>query len=64
MPTLLASGWFMQLVGVYEVLGGLGLSFPGSYVIWPALKLVIIMIGGTVLSLPRGIGIAAVPMNR
>ena len=49
-------GWFLQFIGVCEVLGGLGLILPGLLRIKPGLTplaavgLVIIMIGATVIS--------------
>jgi len=49
-------GWFLQFVGVCEVLGGLGMILPGLLRIKPGLTplaavgLVIIMIGATVVS--------------
>ncbi len=53
-------GWFMRFIGVAEVLGGLGLIFPGLLRIRPGLTplaaagLVIIMIGATGLGLVSG----------
>ena len=53
-------GWFLQFVGVCEVLGGIGLVLPGLLRIKPGLTplaaagLVIIMIGATVLTLEGG----------
>jgi uncharacterized membrane protein YphA (DoxX/SURF4 family) len=56
MPVALP-GWFLQFVGVCEVLGGLGLILPGLLRIKPGLTplaavgLVIIMIGATAISI-------------
>ena len=67
MPAALASGSFIHFIGVCEVLGGLGLVLPGMLRIKPGLTplaaagLVIIMIGGTVLSVPQG-AVAVIPL--
>jgi uncharacterized membrane protein YphA (DoxX/SURF4 family) len=56
MPVALP-GWFLQFIGVCEVLGGLGLILPGLLRIKPGLTplaavgLVIIMIGATAISI-------------
>jgi uncharacterized membrane protein YphA (DoxX/SURF4 family) len=62
-------GWFLQFIGVAEVLGGLGLILPGLLRIRPGLTplaaagLVIIMIGGTVLTLATGeVVLALIPL--
>jgi uncharacterized membrane protein YphA (DoxX/SURF4 family) len=53
-------GWFVQFIGVAEVLGGLGLVLPGLLRIRPGLTplaaagLVIIMIGATRITLATG----------
>ncbi len=53
-------GWFLQFVGVCEVLGGIGLILPGLLHIKPGLTplaaacLVIIMIGATAVELMGG----------
>jgi uncharacterized membrane protein YphA (DoxX/SURF4 family) len=53
-------GWFLQFVGVCEVLGGLGLLLPGIFHIRESLTplaaagLVIIMIGATVVTIMGG----------
>src|SRR5215210_3605974 len=53
-------GLFLQFIGVAEVLGAIGLIFPGLLRIRPGLTplaaggLVIIMIGATVLTLASG----------
>lgn len=58
------SQWFMTLIGVCEVLGGLGLVLPGLTRKWKgltavaALGLTIIMIGAVVVSIMGG-GLAA-----
>jgi hypothetical protein len=57
-------GWFLRFIGVAEVLGAIGLIFPGLLHIRPGLTplaaagLVIIMIGATVLTL-AGVGVAS-----
>jgi uncharacterized membrane protein YphA (DoxX/SURF4 family) len=49
-------GWFLQFIGVCEVLGAFALVLPGLLRIWPALTplagagLLIIMIGATILT--------------
>ena len=59
MPVALP-GWFLQFVGVCEVLGAIGLILPGLLHIKPGLTplaaacLVIIMIGATVVTLMGG----------
>jgi hypothetical protein len=62
-------GLFLQLIGVAEVLGGLGLVLPGLLRIRPGLTplaaagLTIIMIGATVLTLMSGeVGLALIPL--
>jgi uncharacterized membrane protein YphA (DoxX/SURF4 family) len=62
-------GWFLQFIGVMEVLGGLGLVLPRLLNIRPQLTalaaagLVIVMIGATVTTAMSGqIAGAAVPM--
>jgi len=61
------SGGFLRFIGVVEVLGGLGLVLPGLTGIAPILTplaaagLVIVMIGATVVSLPRGVLAALIP---
>jgi hypothetical protein len=68
MPAVLASGPFIHFIGICEVLGGLGLVLPGLLRIKPGLTplaasgLVIIMIGATVLSVPRGVATTVVPL--
>lgn len=58
-------GWFLQFIGVCEVLGGLGLVLPGLLRIKPGLTplaaagLVIIMIGATVITIQGGMIAAA-----
>ena len=53
-------GWFMRFLGVVEVLGGLGLILPGLLRIRTGLTslaaagLVVIMIGGTVVTVKGG----------
>ena len=61
-------GFFLQFIGVAEVLGGLGLILPGLMRIWTFLTplaaagLLIIMIGATVITLASGqVAGAAVP---
>ena len=64
MPVALP-GWFLQFIGVCEVLGGIGLILPAALRIKPGLTplaaagLVIIMIGATVLTLMGGMGVTA-----
>ena len=54
-------GWFVRFLGVAEVLGAIGLIFPGLLRIRPGLTplaasgLVIIMIGATTLTLAGGV---------
>ncbi len=62
-------GWFLQFVGVCEVLGGIGLILPGLLRIKPGLTplaaacLVIIMIGATVVELMGGmVAMALLPV--
>jgi uncharacterized membrane protein YphA (DoxX/SURF4 family) len=62
-------GWFLQFIGVAEVLGALGLILPGLLRIRPGLTplaaagLVIIMIGATVLTLATGeVALALIPL--
>ena len=68
MPAMLAYGSFVHFIGVCEVLGALGLVLPGLLKIKPGLTvlaasgLVIIMVGATVLTVPQGVGMAAVPL--
>jgi uncharacterized membrane protein YphA (DoxX/SURF4 family) len=68
-------GWFMRLIGVAEVLGGLGLLLPGLLRVAPVLTplaavgLVMVMIGATVITaasgpvamalIPAGVGVLA-----
>ena len=58
--TMPLPGWFLQFIGVCEVLGGLGLVLPGLLRIRPILTplagagLVIIMIGATILTAGSG----------
>ena len=58
-------GWFLQFIGVCEVLGGVGLILPAALRIKPGLTplaaagLVIIMIGATVLTIAGGMGSTA-----
>ena len=58
MPSM--PGWFLQFIGVTEVLGALGLILPGLLRIRPGLTplaaagLAIIMIGATVLTVATG----------
>ena len=58
-------GWFLQFIGVCEVLGGIGLVLPGLLRIKPGLTplaaagLVIIMIGATVITIQGGMIAAA-----
>ena len=58
-------GWFLQFVGVCEVLGGIGLILPGLLHIKPGLTplaaacLVIIMIGATAVELMGGMAAMA-----
>jgi uncharacterized membrane protein YphA (DoxX/SURF4 family) len=65
MPVALP-GWFLQFVGVCEVLGGIGLILPAALRIKPGLTalaaagLVIIMIGATVVTIMGGMGATAV----
>ena len=53
-------GWFLHLIGVSEILGGIGLALPGILRIRPGLTplaaagLVVIMIGATVVNLQTG----------
>jgi uncharacterized membrane protein YphA (DoxX/SURF4 family) len=59
-------GWFIRLIGVFEVLGALGLILPGLLRIKPELAmlapagLVIIMIGATVLTIAGDGGMMAI----
>ena len=68
MPAALASGAFIHFIGTCEALGALGLILPGLLRIKPGLTplaasgLVIIMIGATVLSVPQGVVVTAVPL--
>ena len=68
MPAAIASGGFIHFIGVCEVLGGLGLVLPGLLRIKPGLTplaatgLVIIMIGAIVISVPRGVATAVLPL--
>jgi len=68
MPVALANSSFIHFIGVCEALGGLGLILPGLLRIKLGLTplaasgLMIIMIGATVLSVPLGIAMAAVPL--
>ena len=62
-------GWFLRFIGVCEVLGALGLIFPWLLRIrldltpLAAARLVIIMIGATVLTLMTGdIAMALMPL--
>jgi hypothetical protein len=62
-------GWFVQFIGVAEVLGALGLILPGLTHIRPGLTplaaagLVIIMIGATVYTLAGGeVVLALIPL--
>jgi hypothetical protein len=61
-------GWFIQFIGVAEVLGAVGLIVPGVTRIYPSLTpiaaagLVIIMIGATVLTAQGGVAAAVVPL--
>jgi hypothetical protein len=62
------SGMFLKLIGVFEVLGALGLVLPGLARIRPELTavaaagLVIIMIGAVVVTIRQGEGaLAAIP---
>ncbi len=65
MPVALP-GWFLQFVGICEVLGGVGLVLPSALRIKPGLTplaaagLVIIMIGATVITIMGGMGATAV----
>jgi len=65
MPGVALPGWFLQFVGVCEVLGGLGLILPAALRIRPGLTplaaagLVIIMIGATVVTIMGGMGATA-----
>jgi len=68
MPPAIASAGFIHFIGVCEVLGGLGLVLPGLLKIKPgltplaALGLVIIMIGATWVSIPKGAAMAIFPL--
>ncbi|MGD0908194.1 MAG: DoxX family protein [Candidatus Acidiferrales bacterium] len=68
MPAAIANGSFVHFIGLCEVLGALGLVLPGLLQIKPGLTplaacgLVFIMIGATVLSVPLGVGMAAIPL--
>ena len=62
-------GWFLRFIGLAEMLGGLGLLLPGLLRIRPGLTplaavgLVIIMIGGTVVTVMIGGGaMALIPL--
>jgi hypothetical protein len=65
-------GWFVRFLGVAEVLGAIGLIFPGLLGIRPGLTplaasgLVIIMVGATVLALvgvvPGGVASVLIPL--
>lgn len=62
-------GWFLQSVGVAEVLGGLGLVLPGLFRVrqWltplAAAGLVLIMVGAVVVTLATGGGaMAGIPL--
>jgi hypothetical protein len=62
-------GLFVRLIGVAEVLGGLGLILPGLLHMWliltplAAAGLVLIMIGATVLTLASGdVAMALIPL--
>ena len=62
-------GWFVRFIGVVEVLGALGLILPGLLRIRPGLTplaaagLVIIMIGGTAITLKGGdVASALIPL--
>jgi hypothetical protein len=62
-------GWFIRFIGVAEVLGALGLIFPGLLGIRPGLTplaaagLVVIMAGATVLTLATGdVAVALIPL--
>jgi uncharacterized membrane protein len=64
---ILFSGWFIHLIGVCEILGGLGLILPGLFgvkrylTVLAAIGLTIIMIGAAVVSAMAGGIKAAVP---
>jgi len=66
MPSYLSLN-FIYFIGVCECLGGIGLVVPWLTKIKPgltplaAIGLLIIMIGATVVSVPMGIGTAAIP---
>ena len=59
-------GWFLHVIGVAEILGGLGLLLPGLFRIRPGLAplaatgLVIIMVGAVVVTLMVGPPVMAV----
>lgn len=59
--------WFLRMVGVLEILGGLGLVLPALLKIQPRLTpiaaacLTGIMIGAVLASLPLGVGMAIFP---
>jgi hypothetical protein len=62
-------GWFLQFIGVAEVLGAIGLILPGLLRIRPGLTplaaagLTVIMIGGTGLTLATGeVALALIPL--
>jgi uncharacterized membrane protein YphA (DoxX/SURF4 family) len=63
--TLPIPGWFVQFIGVAEVLGALGLVLPGLFRLRPVLTplasygLVLIMVGATILTAASGPIIAA-----
>lgn len=60
-------GAFIRFIGICEIAGAFGLVLPGIFGIRVGLTpvaacgLVIIMIGATVLSLPGGVAVAALP---
>jgi hypothetical protein len=69
MPTVPLPGWFLQFIGVAEVLGALGLILPGLLRIRPGLTplaaagLTIIMVGATTVTVIGGLGfVALIPL--
>jgi uncharacterized membrane protein YphA (DoxX/SURF4 family) len=66
---VLLPGWFLHFIGVCEILGAIGLIFPGLLQIRPGLTplaaagLVIIMIGATVITVMGGdVALALMPL--
>jgi|SRR5579862_4333306 len=68
MPPALASAGFIHFIGTCEILGAIGLILPSLLRIKPwltplaAAGLFIIMIGATVVSVPEGFAVAALPL--